>query len=64
MAEQTKTRVRPSETHEAPEEVENRLAGRGENIKKKLDSVLDEIDDVLEENAEEFVTSYIQHGGQ
>ena len=45
-------------------EVENRLAGKGENIKKKLDSVLDEIDDVLEENAEEFVAGYIQHGGQ
>ena len=64
MAEQTKTRIRPSETQETPEEVENRLAGKGENIKKKLDSVLDEIDDVLEENAEEFVAGYIQHGGQ
>jgi ubiquitin-like protein Pup len=65
MAEQTKTRIRPSEKQEASEEVvENRLAGKGENIKKKLDSVLDEIDDVLEENAEEFVASYIQHGGQ
>jgi ubiquitin-like protein Pup len=65
MAEQTKTRIRPSEKQEAPEEVvENRLAGKGENIKKKLDSILDEIDDVLEENAEEFVAGYIQHGGQ
>ena len=65
MAEQTRTRIRPSETQEAPEEViENQLAGKGENIKKKLDSVLDEIDEVLEENAEEFVAGYIQHGGQ
>ncbi|HYR39032.1 MAG TPA: ubiquitin-like protein Pup [Methylomirabilota bacterium] len=65
MAEQTKIRIRPSEKQEAPEEViENRLAGKGENIKKKLDSVLDEIDEVLEENAEEFVAGYIQHGGQ
>lgn len=29
-----------------------------------LDSLLDEIDKVLEENAEEFVKSYIQKGGQ
>jgi len=65
MAEQTKTRIRPSEKQETSEEVvENRLAGKGENIKKRLDSVLDEIDDVLEENAEEFVAGYIQHGGQ
>jgi ubiquitin-like protein Pup len=65
MAEQTKTRIRPAEKQEASEEVvENRLAGKGENIKRKLDSVLDEIDDVLEENAEEFVAGYIQHGGQ
>nr|7OXY_B Chain B, Prokaryotic ubiquitin-like protein Pup [Acidothermus cellulolyticus 11B] len=28
------------------------------------DAILDEIDDVLEENAEEFVRSYIQKGGQ
>ena len=30
----------------------------------KLDSILDEIDNVLEENAEEFVKSYIQKGGE
>ena len=65
MAEQTKTRNRSSEQHEAYEEaVENRLAGKGETIKKKLDGILDEIDDVLEENAEEFVAGYIQHGGE
>lgn len=29
-----------------------------------IDSILDEIDDVLEENAEEFVKGYIQKGGQ
>nr|7OYF_B Chain B, Prokaryotic ubiquitin-like protein Pup [Acidothermus cellulolyticus]7OYH_B Chain B, Prokaryotic ubiquitin-like protein Pup [Acidothermus cellulolyticus] len=28
------------------------------------DAILDEIDDVLEENAEEFVRSYIQKGGE
>ena len=29
-----------------------------------LDDLLDEIDSVLEENAEEFVRNYIQKGGQ
>lgn len=30
----------------------------------ELDALLDEIDDVLEVNAEEFVRSYVQKGGQ
>jgi ubiquitin-like protein Pup len=29
-----------------------------------VDSLLDEIDDVLEENAEEFVRGFVQKGGQ
>jgi ubiquitin-like protein Pup len=37
---------------------------RGEKLKDELDDLLDEIDGVLEENAEEFVKSYIQKGGQ
>lgn len=36
----------------------------GEEIKEELDDLLDEIDDVLESNAEEFVKSYIQKGGE
>ena len=38
--------------------------GQGEKIKAELDDLLDEIDDVLETNAEDFVKSYIQKGGQ
>lgn len=30
----------------------------------ELDDLLDEIDEVLETNAEEFVKSYVQKGGQ
>ncbi len=33
-------------------------------IKEDLDNLLDEIDEILEENAEEFVKSYVQRGGQ
>lgn len=31
---------------------------------EEFDSLLDEIDDVLEVNAEEFVRSFVQKGGQ
>ncbi len=37
---------------------------QGEKIKAELDDLLDEIDDVLETNAEDFVKSYIQKGGE
>lgn len=36
---------------------------RAEHL-KELDDLLDEIDSVLEENAEEFVRGYIQKGGE
>jgi ubiquitin-like protein Pup len=36
----------------------------GEKIKAELDDLLDEIDEVLEGQAEEFVRSYVQKGGQ
>jgi ubiquitin-like protein Pup len=29
-----------------------------------VEAILDEIDEVLEENAEEFVRSYVQKGGE
>jgi ubiquitin-like protein Pup len=37
---------------------------RGEKIKADLDDLMDEIDEVLEDNAEEFVRNYVQKGGQ
>ncbi|SER69433.1 prokaryotic ubiquitin-like protein Pup [Lentzea xinjiangensis] len=43
-------------------------AGAGQERREKLgedvDAILDEIDDVLEENAEDFVRAYVQKGGQ
>ena len=46
--------------------VEAAVASRGntKNLTADLDSLLDEIDEVLESNAEEFVKSYVQKGGQ
>lgn len=37
---------------------------RHEKISDDVDAILDEIDDVLEENAEDFVRAYVQKGGQ
>ncbi len=36
----------------------------GEKLKEDIDDLLDEIDAVLEDNAEEFVRNYVQKGGQ
>ena len=35
-----------------------------EQLKAELDDILDQIDEVLEENAEEFVRGFVQKGGQ
>jgi prokaryotic ubiquitin-like protein Pup len=53
----------PRETTEV-EEVAPANTESGEKLKAELDDLLDEIDDVLETNAEDFVKSYIQKGGQ
>jgi len=50
-----------------PEEVVEELPAankQGDKLKAELDDLLDEIDEVLEDNAEEFVRSYVQKGGQ
>jgi ubiquitin-like protein Pup len=36
----------------------------GEKLKGELDDLLDEIDEVLESQAEDFVRSYVQKGGE
>ena len=37
---------------------------KGEKLKAEMDDLLDEIDEVLESNSEDFVRSYVQKGGQ
>lgn len=67
MAERTK-KQRPSTPRDeqssdaettAPQSVENT-----DRLKAELDDLLDDIDEVLETNAEDFVKSYVQKGGQ
>lgn len=64
MTERTqKQKPAPQRTDEVVEEPTS-PAKHGEKIKAELDDLLDEIDGVLEENAEEFVKAYVQKGGQ
>jgi ubiquitin-like protein Pup len=37
---------------------------RADKLKAEIDVLLDEIDEVLEDNAEEFVRNYVQKGGE
>ena len=37
---------------------------KGKRLKEDMDKLLDEIDSVLEENAEEFIKNYVQKGGE
>jgi len=60
-------KTRPSSTPREDEQVETGEAAvseTGVRIKAELDDLLDEIDDVLETNAEDFVKSYVQKGGE
>ena len=64
MAERTqKQKPAPSKTEEVVEEAPA-ASKQGEKLKAELDDLLDEIDEVLESNAEDFVKSYIQKGGE
>jgi ubiquitin-like protein Pup len=61
---------RPSRRTEQVEEVEDSaqtetdVQERHEKLTDDVDSILDEIDETLEENAEEFVKGFVQKGGQ
>lgn len=64
MAEREQKRKNAPEREEEVVEDLPQESESGEKIKAELDDLLDEIDDVLEQNAEDFVKSYIQKGGQ
>ena len=63
---QDRRRTDASSSDEVTDEttVASSTTERGERLKNELDELLDEIDEVLETNAEEFVKSYIQKGGE
>ena len=67
MAEREQKRRQATTTREEqPTEEADAVAPspQGEKLKAELDDLLDEIDEVLEENAEEFVRNYVQKGGE
>ncbi|HEX7739037.1 MAG TPA: ubiquitin-like protein Pup [Marmoricola sp.] len=43
---------------------EGSVSERKEQLDEDIDAILGDIDDVLETNAEDFVKSFIQKGGQ
>lgn len=64
MAEQERKQPRRSgPSEESPQDVAGPFVVGGE-LAERIDDLLDEIDSVLEENAEEFVKNYVQKGGQ
>jgi ubiquitin-like protein Pup len=64
MAEQERKQTRRDGSDQEVEQEEHASAEVGEELTGKIDDLLDEIDSVLEENAEEFVKNYVQKGGQ
>jgi ubiquitin-like protein Pup len=65
MAQEQKQPRKSSETEDAVETApETDVAERKEALDDDVDAILDEIDEVLESNAEDFVKSFIQKGGE
>ena len=56
-------RSAPRQDDEVVEETP-KVSGNGAELKADIDDLLDEIDEVLETNAEEFVKNYVQKGGE
>ncbi len=52
------------EEQEPVPQVNPETAERHEKLTEDVDAILDEIDDVLESNAEDFVRAFVQKGGQ
>ncbi len=61
---QQRANRRDTEAPEVEETAQTDTAERHEKLSEDVDAMLDEIDSVLEENAEEFVRGYVQKGGQ
>ena len=59
---------RASKTSEEVDEVQadasSDVAERKDKLDEDIDAMLDEIDDVLESNSEDFVRGFVQKGGE
>lgn len=64
MAEREQKQTSPPERAVEEADADVAVSQQGEDITERIDDLLDEIDTVLEENAEEFVKNYVQKGGE
>ncbi len=65
MAQEQKQPRKGGEEQDAVESTaESDVAERKDQLDEDIDAILDEIDEVLESNAEDFVKSFIQKGGE
>ena len=64
MAQEQKQPRKSSEEDEVDVAPETSVSERKGALDDDVDAILDEIDEVLEVNAEDFVKSFIQKGGQ
>ena len=61
---QSRPQRQPDDVDEVDVEATSDVAERQEKLTEDVDALLDEIDDVLETNAEDFVRSFVQKGGE
>jgi prokaryotic ubiquitin-like protein Pup len=61
---QSRPQKQGDDVDELEAESSSDVAERHEKLTEDVDAILDEIDDVLETNAEDFVRAFVQKGGQ
>ena len=60
-----KTTHRRSDADDAPvDAVKAESSASSQRLVGEMDEILDEIDSIIEQNAEEFVANYVQKGGE
>ena len=59
-----RTKVTKNTRTEVEDDSQTRAEAKRKALNEGMDELLDEIDGVLEHNAEEFVNSYVQRGGE
>ena len=64
MAEKEQKTQKKIEKNTEVEELNQVDSSRNNELTAELDGLLDEIDEVLETKAEEFVKNYVQKGGE
>jgi ubiquitin-like protein Pup len=60
----TRVRIQKNTRTEIIEERKTRSEKEREVVDQELDDFLDEVDGLLEENAQQFVDSFVQKGGE